>query len=80
MIRQSVRRWTVVALMIAVSACSAGCAGSASSADSMVQAPVLVGISLREAEQKAAAAGVAAQVTSSEPSDTLPVDFVKGIQ
>ncbi|HOV50819.1 MAG TPA: PASTA domain-containing protein [Candidatus Cryosericum sp.] len=76
MIHESVRRWTSVVLMIVVSAFLAGCAGSASSADSMVQAPVLVGISLREAEQKAAAAGVAAQVTSSEPSDTLPVDFV----
>ena len=42
----------------------------------MIQAPVFVGVSLREAEAKAAAAGVQVEVKSSENSDTMPVDFV----
>ena len=64
----------IVVLMCAlagVAGCSSSTAGQA-----LVQAPVLVGVSLREAEARAAKAGVIVEVQSSEDSSTMPVDFV----
>jgi serine/threonine-protein kinase len=74
MIRNPCRYLAVVAL-IAVLAAGAGCS-SGTAVQGMIQAPVFVGVSLREAEAKAAAAGVQVEVMSSENSDTMPVDFV----
>lgn len=64
----------VVALiwvLAAVAGCSSGTAGQG-----MIQTPVFVGVSLREAEAKAAEVGVQVEVQSSESSSMMPVDFV----
>ncbi|MFZ2413274.1 MAG: PASTA domain-containing protein, partial [Candidatus Cryosericum sp.] len=53
----------------------AGCSSS-TVGQGMIEAPVFVGVSLREAEAKAAKAGVQVEVQSSESSSTMPVDFV----
>lgn len=42
----------------------------------MVQTPAFVGLSLRDAESKAADIGLQIEVRSSESSDTMPVDFI----
>jgi serine/threonine-protein kinase len=62
-------------MLISVLASVAGCSSS-TAAQGLIQTPVLVGVSLIAAEAKAAAVGVQVEVTSSESSDTLPVDFV----
>lgn len=54
---------------------SSGCM-STTVVHNMTQAPALVGLSLRQAEAKASTAGVQVQVTSSESSETMPLDFV----
>jgi len=64
-----------VIALISVLAVAAGCSSNAA-AEGMVQAPVFIGISLRDAEAKAAAAGVQVEVKSSQNSDTIPVDFI----
>jgi beta-lactam-binding protein with PASTA domain len=74
MIRNQYRCLAVVVL-ITVLASVAGCS-SATAAGGLIQAPVLVGVSLTAAEAKAAAVGVQVEVASSETSDTLPVDVV----
>lgn len=68
-------RYLVVVALISVLAAVAGCS-SGIAAQGMIQAPVFVGGSLREAEVKAAEAGVQIKVASSESSDAMPVDFV----
>jgi len=65
----------ILVVLVAVLAAGAGCS-SGTAVQGMIQAPVFVGVSLREAEAKAAAAGVQVEVKSSENSDTMPVDFV----
>ena len=74
MIRNQYRCLAVVVL-VSVLASVAGCS-SGTAAGGLIQAPVLVGVSLTTAEAKAATAGVQVEVASSETSDTLPVDFV----
>jgi len=61
--------------MLICAVLATGCS-TGSTGQSMVQAPVFVGIGIRQAEAKAAEAGVQIQVTSSESSDVMPVDFV----
>ncbi|MCX6063105.1 MAG: PASTA domain-containing protein [Caldiserica bacterium] len=75
MIRRDLHRHLAVIALISVLAAAAGCSSSAS-VEGMIQAPVFIGVSLREAEAKAAAAGVQVEVKSSENSDTIPIDFV----
>src|SRR5664280_253085 len=74
MIRNQYRCLAVVVL-VSVLASVAGCS-SGTAAGGLIQAPVLVGVSLTAAEAKAATVGVQVEVASSETSDTLPVDFV----
>ena len=61
--------------MLCLIAVTAGCSSS-TAGQGMIEAPVFVGVSLREAEAKAAKAGVQVEVKSSENSSTMPVDFV----
>ncbi|MBA4365931.1 MAG: hypothetical protein C0398_08055 [Coprothermobacter sp.] len=68
-------RYLVLVALIGILAAGAGCSSS-TIVQGMIQAPVFVGVSLREAEAKAAAVGVQVEVKSSENSDTMPVDFV----
>jgi beta-lactam-binding protein with PASTA domain len=68
-------RYLAVGALIAVLAAVAGCS-SGTAGQGMIQAPGFVGVSLREAEAKAAEAGVQVEVQSSESSETMPVDFV----
>ena len=68
-------RYLAVVALICVLAAVAGCS-SGTTVRGMIQAPVFVGVSLREAEAKAAEAGVQVEVQSSESSDTMPLDFV----
>ncbi|WP_165849223.1 PASTA domain-containing protein [Candidatus Cryosericum septentrionale] len=68
-------RYLVAVALISVLAAVAGCS-SGTAVQGMIEAPVLVGVSLREAEAKAAEVGVQVKVQSSETSDTMPVDFV----
>ena len=68
-------RYLVAIALIAVLAAVAGCSSSTAVQD-MIETPVFVGVSLHEAEAKAAEAGVRVEVQSSESSDTIPVDFV----
>jgi len=63
----------ILALVMFVAAV-AGCASTA--VKDMVQAPAFVGLSLRDAEAKAADLGLQIEVQSSENSDTMPVDFI----
>ena len=63
----------ILALAVSVAAV-AGCASTA--VKDMVQAPAFVGLSLRDAEAKAADLGLQIEVQSSENSDTMPVDFI----
>jgi serine/threonine-protein kinase len=63
----------ILALVVSVAAV-AGCASTA--VKDMVQAPAFVGLSLRDAEAKAADLGLQIEVQSSENSDTMPVDFI----
>ena len=74
MIRKLYRYLVAVALISALAAV-AGCSSS-TAVQGMIETPVLVGVSLREAEAKAAEVGVQVKVQSSETSDTMPVDFV----
>jgi serine/threonine-protein kinase len=68
-------RYLAVVALICVLAAVAGCS-SGTTVRGMIQAPVFVGVSLREAEAKAAEVGVQVEVQSSESSDTMPLDFV----
>jgi len=63
----------ILALIVSMAAV-AGCASTA--VKDMVQAPAFVGLSLRDAEAKAADLGLQIEVQSSENSDTMPVDFI----
>jgi beta-lactam-binding protein with PASTA domain len=74
MIRNLYRYLVAIALISALAAV-AGCSSS-TAVQGMIETPVLVGVSLREAEAKAAEVGVQVKVQSSETSDTMPVDFV----
>ncbi len=74
-IRRDLHRCLTVIALISVLATAAGCSSNAA-VEGMIQAPVFIGVSLREAEAKAAAAGVQVEVKSSENSDTIPVDFI----
>ncbi|MFZ2414095.1 MAG: PASTA domain-containing protein, partial [Candidatus Cryosericum sp.] len=58
-------------VIVVIAGCSSSTVGQG-----MIEAPVFVGVSLREAEAKAAKAGVQVEVQSSESSSTMPVDFV----
>ena len=72
------RRTQVIgSLVLAILFCVAipGCL-STTVVHNMTQAPAFVGLSIRDAEKKAGDAGIQVQVTSSESSDTMPVDFV----
>ena len=68
-------RYLVAVALISVLAAVAGCSSS-TGVQGMIETPVFVGVSLHEAEAKAAEAGVQVEVQSSESSDTIPVDFV----
>ena len=68
-------RWLTIVVIVCALAGGAGCS-SAATGQVLVQAPVFVGVSLREAEARAAKAGVVVEVQSSEDSSTMPVDFV----
>jgi serine/threonine-protein kinase len=68
-------RYLVAFALISALAAVAGCSSS-TAVQGMIETPVLVGVSLREAEAKAAEVGVQVKVQSSETSDTMPVDFV----
>jgi serine/threonine-protein kinase len=68
-------RYLVLAALVAALATGAGCSSS-TALQGMIQAPVFIGVSLREAEAKAATAGVRVEVKSTEHSETMPVDFV----
>lgn len=72
---RNLHRCLAVVALISVLAAVTGCSSS-TAVQGMTQAPVLVGVSLRQAEAKAAEAGVQVEVESSENSDTMPVDFV----
>jgi beta-lactam-binding protein with PASTA domain len=74
MIHNQYRCAAAVALFCVI-AVIAGCSSS-TAGQGMIEAPVFVGVSLREAEAKAAKAGVQVEVQSSESSSTMPVDFV----
>jgi eukaryotic-like serine/threonine-protein kinase len=74
-IRRNLHRCMAAIALISLLAAVAGCSSSAA-VQGMIQAPVFIGVSLREAEAKAAAAGVQVEVKSSENSDTIPIDFV----
>ncbi|HWQ21862.1 MAG TPA: PASTA domain-containing protein [Clostridia bacterium] len=69
------QRCLTIVVLACVLSVTAGCS-SRTAGQNMVQAPVLVGVSLREAEARAAKAGVLVEVQSSEDSSTMPVDFV----
>ncbi len=64
----------MIGVLVVLALTAGGCASA--SVQNMVQTPALVGINLREAESKAADAGLQVEVTSSENSDTMPVDFI----
>jgi len=64
----------VIICMLVAGGCSTGSSGS--TGQTMVQAPVFVGLNIRKAETRAAEAGVQIEVTSSQNSDVMPVDFV----
>jgi beta-lactam-binding protein with PASTA domain len=68
-------RYLVLAALVAALVTGTSCSSS-STVQGMIQAPVFIGVSLREAEAKAATAGVQVEVKSSEHSETMPVDFV----
>lgn len=72
--RTSLRRCAMILALIVSMAAVAGCASTA--VKDMVQAPAFVGLSLRDAEAKAADLGLQIEVQSSENSDTMPVDFI----
>lgn len=72
--RTSLRRCAMILALIVSIAAVAGCASTA--VKDMVQAPAFVGLSLRDAEAKAADLGLQIEVQSSENSDTMPVDFI----
>lgn len=74
MIRKQHRCAAAVAMLCLITV-TAGCSPS-TAGPGMIEAPVFVGVSLREAEAKAAKAGVQVEVKSSETSSTMPVDFV----
>ena len=68
-------RYLVAVALISVLAAVAGCSSS-TAVQGMIETPVFVGVSLHEAEAKAAEAGVQVEVQSSESSDTIPVNFI----
>ena len=68
-------RYLVAVALISVLVSVAGCSSS-TAVQGMIETPVFVGVSLHEAEAKAAKAGVQVEVQSSESSDTIPVNFV----
>jgi len=68
-------RYLVAVALISVLAAVAGCSSS-TGVQGMIETPVFVGVSLHEAEAKAAEAGVQVEVQSSESSDTIPVNFI----
>jgi len=68
-------RYLVLAALVAALVTGTSCSSS-TTVQGMIQAPVFIGVSLREAEAKAATAGVQVEVKSSEHSETMPVDFV----
>ncbi len=72
--RTSLYKYIVIALFVVSVLGAAGCTSTA--VKDMVQAPAFVGLSLRDAEAKAADEGVQIEVQSSENSDTMPVDFI----
>lgn len=72
--RTSLRRCAMILALVMFVAAVAGCASTA--VKDMVQAPAFVGLSLRDAEAKAADLGLQIEVQSSENSDTMPVDFI----
>jgi beta-lactam-binding protein with PASTA domain len=74
LMRTSLYKYVVIALSIVSVLAAGGCASTA--VKDMVQAPAFVGLSLRDAEAKAADAGLQIEVQSSETSKTMPVDFV----
>ncbi|MGB9666431.1 MAG: PASTA domain-containing protein [Candidatus Cryosericum sp.] len=65
----------ILAVVMACALMASGCS-STSTGESMVLAPAIVGLSIRQAETKAAAVGCQVEVTSSESSAVMPVDFV----
>jgi beta-lactam-binding protein with PASTA domain len=72
--RTSLHRHVVIALFIVSVFAAAGCTSTAGK--DMAQAPAFVGLSLRDAEAKAADVGLQIEVQSSETSETMPVDYV----
>lgn len=67
-------RWIAVITAVVSLLFAGGCAST--STEGMVQTPAFVGLSLRDAESKAADIGLQIEVRSSESSDTMPVDFI----